>query len=82
MQTISIRVPDNYPKDRLLKKVKRLEETLKKESKAFPHVRKQKKKEPDIDPWDALDIESIAVDTGRPDGSVNHDHYIYGTPKK
>lgn len=34
------------------------------------------------DPWDALDMESVATDTGRTDGSVRHDHYIYGTPKR
>ncbi len=34
------------------------------------------------DPWDALDMEAIATDTGRRDGSFNHDHYIYGTPKQ
>jgi len=33
------------------------------------------------DAWDALDIESIAVETGRSDGSVNHDSYVYGTLK-
>ena len=33
------------------------------------------------DPWDALDMEEIATETGRKDGSVNHDHYIYGTLK-
>lgn len=35
----------------------------------------------ETDPWDMLDIETIAADTGRSDGSVHHDHYIYGTPK-
>ncbi len=37
--------------------------------------------ESETDPWDALDIEAVAVETGRTDGSVNHDRYIYGTPK-
>lgn len=35
----------------------------------------------ETDPWDLLDIEGIAADMGRSDGSVNHDYYIYGTPK-
>jgi len=35
----------------------------------------------EADPWDLLDIEAVAADMGRSDGSVNHDYYIYGTPK-
>ncbi len=35
----------------------------------------------ETDPWDALDIEAVAVETGRTDGSVNHDFYIYGILK-
>ncbi len=35
-----------------------------------------------IDPWDNLDLEAIAVDTGITDFAKNHDHYLYGTPKK
>ncbi len=34
------------------------------------------------DPWDNLDIEKIAVDTGIEDFAENHDHYLYGTPKR
>ncbi len=37
--------------------------------------------ETETDPWDALDIEAIAVETGRTDGSVNHDRYVYEAPK-
>jgi hypothetical protein len=37
--------------------------------------------EQETDSWDVLDVESIAVKTGRTDGSGNHDCYIYGTPK-
>jgi hypothetical protein len=47
-----------------------------------PEIKNLRHNSDTADPWDALDIESIAVDTGREDGSVNHDHYIYGTPKK
>lgn len=35
-----------------------------------------------IDSWDSLDIESFSIDTGRKDGSVNHDFYIYEKPDK
>lgn len=34
------------------------------------------------DPWDNLDIDKIAVDTGIEDFAENHDHYLYGTPKR
>ncbi len=34
--------------------------------------------------WDALMklVEACAVDTGIPDLAHQHDHYLYGTPKK
>ena len=32
--------------------------------------------------WQELAKLSGIIDTGRRDGSVNHDHYIYGTPKR
>lgn len=35
---------------------------------------------PKADPWDALNIEQVAVDTGIPDLAENHDHYLYGLP--
>ena len=36
------------------------------------------------DPWlEFLDhIDEHAVDTGKPDFSINHDHYLYGAPKR
>lgn len=36
------------------------------------------------DPWlEFLDhIDEYAVDTGKSDFSLNHDHYLYGTPKR
>jgi hypothetical protein len=30
----------------------------------------------------AFDLASLAVNTGIPDLASNHDHYLYGTPKK
>ncbi len=78
MQQVTINVPESYPQDRLEEKIKEIEENLKKEAMVF----KQQPQEESVDPWDALDIDAIAVDTGRKDGSINHDHYIYGTLKK
>ena len=34
------------------------------------------------DPWSNPDLRIPSIDTGRVDGSVRHDHYIYGVPKE
>ncbi|AUC59898.1 hypothetical protein AA637_01470 [Cyanobacterium sp. HL-69] len=34
------------------------------------------------DPCKELDFEQIAVETGVEDFAENHDHYLYGVPKK
>jgi len=77
---VTIEVPDILPLDRLQQRIKEIEAGFKKEAESLQKANEWD--ESDIDPWDALDIEAIAVDTGRTDGSINHDHYIYGTPKK
>ncbi len=78
---ITIDVPDSLPKEILKQKITEIEAALKKEAET---IKKEQKGAgtSNIDPWDAMDIEAIAVDTGRTDGSVNHDQYIYGMPKK
>jgi len=81
MQQVTINVPDNYPQDKLQKKIREMEANLKKEVENF-YPEPNTIRDAQIDPWDSLDIEAIAVDTGRTDGSINHDHYIYGTPKR
>ncbi|QTA93246.1 hypothetical protein [Desulfonema magnum] len=45
-------------------------------------MKSKKKTSAHDDPWDSLDIEEIAVDTGIEDFAENHDHYLYGTPKR
>lgn len=82
MQQAIIKVPDNYPQNRLQKKIKEIEESLNKEAQALQQEQNITEDLLDIDPWDALDIGSIAVESGRPNGSINHDHYIYGIPKR
>jgi hypothetical protein len=44
-----------------------------------PNAAKRKKERP-VDP--AFRISDLAVDFGRKDSSVEHDHYLYGTPKR
>ena len=36
----------------------------------------------DVDPWTNEEVEIASIDTGRDDGSINHDHYLYGSPKR
>ncbi|MFA5160175.1 MAG: antitoxin family protein [Candidatus Omnitrophota bacterium] len=38
--------------------------------------------DPDVDQDPAFDIASLAVDTNIPDLSAEHDHYLYGSPKR
>lgn len=40
------------------------------------------KKLPEVDDDPAFDIASLAVETGIPDLAKEHDHYLYGTPKR
>lgn len=78
---VTIDVPDNMPRELLQQKIKEIEDGLKKEAELL----QQKQNTLDgsnIDPWDALDVETIAINTGRIDGSENHDYYIYGQQKE
>ncbi len=76
---ITLTLSDTIPPEKLGQIVKHIEETFKKEKISIevsglpPET---------TDPWDALDFESIAVDTGIEDFAENHDHYLYGTPKR
>lgn len=77
---ITIDVPDNLPTKRVLKKIKEVVNSFAREEKSL-EMNKQKTKgmNKNIDPWDTLDIDEIAVDTGIEDFAENHDHYLYGT---
>ncbi len=57
--------------------------------KPIQHILEQINKEPeqlseneDNDPWTNPDIEIQTGNSGIGDLALNHDHYIYGTPKK
>lgn len=78
---VLIDVPDSLPKEILKQKINEIELALKKEAESLQKKQTVLEKST-MDPWDALDIEAIAVDSGSTDGSINHDHYIYGIPKK
>jgi hypothetical protein len=76
LMQLTITLPDTLPDEisQIIKKVKALfaQEGIAVEIK--PEVLSG-------DSWDRLNIEEIAVDTGRVDFAENHDHYLYGTPK-
>lgn len=77
---LTINVPDILPNDKLKSLISEIEKLLAKEGLSF----EIEKKTPALndDPWDNLDIEEIAVDTGIEDFAENHDYYLYGTPKR
>ena len=76
---IKINLPDNLTAEKTSQLIKNIENLLQKEGVALEI---ENDLEPDIDAWDKLDLENIAVDTGIEDFALNHDHYLYGTPKE
>ncbi|MFQ5456093.1 MAG: hypothetical protein ACE5EA_07825 [Nitrospirota bacterium] len=80
---MTINIPDSLPREKVLKKIKEIEEVFAKEAKFLE--RKQEnaiEKAQSADPWDNLNIDKISVDTGIEDFAENHDHYLYGNPKR
>lgn len=76
---IKINLPDNLTAEKTSQLIKNIENLLQKEG-VFSEIENDLK--PDVDPWDELNLENIAVDTGIKDFALNHDHYLYGTPKE
>ncbi|HAO19943.1 MAG: hypothetical protein BWK80_36890 [Desulfobacteraceae bacterium IS3] len=79
---ITINVPDTLPHERLMRRIRKIEENFFKEAKLFEKIQKRVKNTAENnDPWSNPDAELPCVDTGIADFSINHDHYLYGTPK-
>lgn len=76
---IKINLPDNLTAEKTSQLIKNIKNLLQKEGVTLEI---ENDLEPDIDAWDKLDLENIAVDTGIEDFALNHDHYLYGTPKE
>ena len=76
---LTIKLPDALPSERMSHIVMELKKTLAKEG--VPTEIEQESAK-DEDAWDKLDIDAIAVDTGIEDFAENHDHYLYGLPKR
>ncbi len=75
---MTITFPDILPNDRVLQFIKKVEDIFSKDGISV----EIKQELPSDDPWDNLNIEEIAVDTGIEDFAENHDHYLYGIPKR
>lgn len=76
---VPIEVPDNLPGDRLQQEIREMEEELKKEA----EKKKIEKVEIDLEWMEFLEnIDEYAIETGIEDLAENHDHYLYGTPKR
>lgn len=74
---LTITLPDILPNERISQFIGWVEEMFKKEGISVGIIQ-----EPSSDdPWDNLNIDEIAVDTGIEDFAENHDHYLYGIPK-
>jgi len=78
---ITINVPDNLPLQRLQQRIKEIETSLREEASFLAAVLKKNEHNIGEDPWSDPDVELPSVDTGIEDFAVNHDHYLYGTPK-
>lgn len=76
---LKINLPDTLTAEQTSQIIKKIEHLLEKEGVSLDIDNTLEK---DIDPWDELDFENIAVDTEIEDFALNHDHYLYGTPKQ
>ncbi len=76
---LTIDLPDALPADRVKFIIKQLKAIFVQEgmkTKIF-----EKPTPVEKDPWDDLDINAMAMDTGIENFAENHDHYLYGLPK-
>lgn len=71
---LKINLPDTLTTEKTSQIIKKIEIIIQKEGVSL-EVEKTLEKE--IDPWDELDFDNIAVDTEREDFALNHDYYLY-----
>ncbi|MCR4290998.1 MAG: hypothetical protein NUV86_12155 [Candidatus Scalindua sp.] len=80
---VTIEIPDSLPQEHVQQKIKEIEASLREEAKLFKTTKNViNEVHRSNDPWTNLDIELPTIDTQIEDLSINHDHYLYGTPKK
>ncbi|OQX11272.1 MAG: hypothetical protein BWK80_44860 [Desulfobacteraceae bacterium IS3] len=75
---VTITLPDILPKERVSQLIKKMEEFFTKEG-ISAEIQRDMLSD---DPWEHLNIDEIAVDAGIEDFAENHDHYLYGIPKR
>ena len=73
---LKINLLDNLTTEKTSQLIKNIEKLLQKEGVALEI---ENNLESDIDTWDELNFENIAIDTGIEDFAMNHDHYLYKT---
>jgi hypothetical protein len=78
---LTITLPDILP-DQIARVMRKVREFFAQEGIPVEIKPDVKPDESEGDSWDNLRIEDIAVDTGKTDFAENHDHYLYGTPKR
>ncbi len=78
---IMITAPDNLPRQRIQQSIRELEARLQEEARLARYQSHPASTEK-LDPWADPDGEVPSVDTGIRDLAENHDHYLYGTPKR
>jgi hypothetical protein len=76
---LKINLPDTLTAEQTSQIIKKIENLIEKEGVSLDIENNLEK---DLDPWDELDFENIAVDTEIEDLALNHDYYLYGTPKQ
>ncbi len=76
---LKINLPDIIPNEQISQFIKEIKQIFTKEGISI-EIKQELTSEDD--PWDNLDIEKIAVETGIEDFAKNHDYYLYGTQKQ
>lgn len=80
---VTIEIPDSLPQEHVQQKIREIEASLREEAKLLKTTKNAiNEVHRSNDPWTNLDIELPTIDTQIEDLSINHDHYLYGTPKK
>ncbi|KPA17564.1 hypothetical protein MHK_002229 [Candidatus Magnetomorum sp. HK-1] len=74
---VRINSPDAFIYEMILKKIGEIKETFSSKDVLFDIIQNSSS-----DPWDNLNIDEIAVDSGIEDFAEHHAHYIYGVPKR
>jgi hypothetical protein len=73
---VRINSPDAFMYEMILKKIAEIKDTFSPKGVLFDIIQNSS-----VDPWDNLNFDEIAVDSGIEDFAENHDHYLYGVPK-